>query len=190
MKKLAHTTGNAARGFSLVEVMIAMVVICVGLLGIAKMQSLALSSTNMARMRSLAALEAASLAAAMHANRGYWAGANATATPPPAAITYDPVNGIQGVGAAPPASCNSCTPTQVAAYDLNTWSISLAGMLPGATANIACPPGNPPVNCTITITWVENVVGMTADESAQSAQTPVAALGTFNNPTYTLDVEP
>lgn len=190
MRKVTHTAGNAACGFSLVEVMVAMVVICVGLLGIAKMQSLALSSTSMARMRSLAALEAASLAAAMHANRGYWGGANATSTPPPATITYDPVNGVQGVGAAPPANCNSCTPAQVAAFDLNTWSNSLAGMLPGATANISCPPGTPPVNCTITITWVENVVGMTAQESTQSAANPVAALGTFNNPTYTLDVEP
>jgi type IV pilus assembly protein PilV len=176
-----------ARGFSLVEVMVALVVLSVGLLGIAKMQSLAMSSTNTARLRSLAALQSASLAAAMHANRGYWAGANAAGTPPPVQITYDPVNGVQGVGTVAPAACNQCTPGQVAALDLNTWTASLAGFLPGATAAISCPAGNPPVNCTITITWVENAVAMTKQEAAQTAAVPVAA---FNNPTYTLDVEP
>ena len=51
----------------------AVVVICVGLLGIAKMQAMALSNTNMSRQRSLAAIEAASIAASMHSNRQYWA---------------------------------------------------------------------------------------------------------------------
>lgn len=192
MRQLVYTRGSAARGFSLVEVMIAMVVICVGLLGIAKMQSLAMSSTNQARMRSLAALEAASLAAAMHANRGFWGGANAAATPPPATITYSAANGLQGIANNYPAgaNCNQCSPTQIAGYDVGYWVNNLAAMLPGASATISCPPGAPPVNCTITITWVENVVGLTAQESAQSAANPVAALGTFNNPTYTLDVEP
>jgi type IV pilus assembly protein PilV len=72
------------RGFSLVEVMVAVVVICVGLLGIAKMQALALSNSNTSRLRSLAAIEAAGLAAAMHSNREYWAG-----NTPPATITVN-----------------------------------------------------------------------------------------------------
>jgi len=75
------------RGFSLVEVMVAVVVICVGLLGIAKMQALALSNSNTSRLRSLAAIEAAGLAAAMHSNREYWAGSTGTA--PPATITVN-----------------------------------------------------------------------------------------------------
>src|SRR5689334_6960443 len=73
------------RGFSLIEVMVAVIVICVGLLGIAKMQALALSNTTTARMRSLAALEAASLAAAMHSNRQYWGNT------PPASLTLTQV---------------------------------------------------------------------------------------------------
>src|SRR5262249_61998101 len=75
-----------AGGFSLVEVMVAVVIICVGLLGIAKMQALALSSTTTSRLRALAAIQAAGLASAMHSNREYWAGA-AGATPP-ADITF------------------------------------------------------------------------------------------------------
>jgi type IV pilus assembly protein PilV len=180
------------RGFSLVEVMVAVVVICVGLLGIAKMQSLAMSSTNMARMRSLAALEAASLAAAMHANRSFWAGANGN-PPPPALITYDPVNLVQGLAAplSPAVPAGTVTPTQIAAYDFGNWVTNLAvppnGVLPGASATVSCNSATPPVNCTITITWSENPVAMTQQEAQQSAAAPVAG---FNNPTYTLDVEP
>jgi type IV pilus assembly protein PilV len=179
------------RGFSLVEVMVAVVVICVGLLGIAKMQSLALSSTNMARMRSLAALEAASLAAAMHANRSFWAGANGNPAPP-AVVSYTPAGGINGIGSFPGGNaCNQCTPTEIAEYDFGNWINNLAvppsGVLPGASATVSCSAATPPVNCTITITWSENPVAMTQQEAQQSATNPVAG---FNNPTYTLDVEP
>ena len=71
--KRTNTPLPRAHGFSLIEVMVAVVVICIGLLGIAKMQAMALSNTNMSRQRSLAAIEAASFASAMHSNRQYWA---------------------------------------------------------------------------------------------------------------------
>ena len=67
-----------AAGFSIIEVMIALFVISIGLLGIAKLEASSISSTNVANRRSLAAIEAASLAASMHVNRGYWT----TAVPP------------------------------------------------------------------------------------------------------------
>ncbi|MGB6602901.1 MAG: type IV pilus modification protein PilV [Steroidobacteraceae bacterium] len=181
-------TAGRTSGFSLVEVMVAVVVICVGLLGIAKMQSLAMSSTNMARMRSLAALEAASLAAAMHANRSYWAGANGN-PPPPALITYDPVNLVQGLAAvlSPAVPAASSSPTTIAEYDFGNWVTGLSELLPGANATVSCSGATPPVNCTINITWTENPVAMTQQEAQQSAGNPLQG---FNNPTYTLDVEP
>jgi type IV pilus assembly protein PilV len=83
----ASTAGPAygrERGFSLMEVMVALVVSTVGLLGLAKMEALGLSSTSVAGSRSLAAIEASSLAAAMHANPGYWA---AGIAPPSIVIT-------------------------------------------------------------------------------------------------------
>jgi len=86
-------THTGVRGFSLVEVMVAVVVICVGLLGIAKMQALALSNSNTSRLRSLAAIEAAGLAAAMHSNREYWAGS--TGTVPPATINVNALTNPQ-----------------------------------------------------------------------------------------------
>ena len=71
-----------ARGFSLIEVMVALIIIAVGMLGIAKMQALALSTTESSGTRSLVAIEAASLAASMHADRDYWVGG-----PPSASFT-------------------------------------------------------------------------------------------------------
>jgi len=53
--------------------MIALFVTAIGLLGIAKLQSLAYASTGSANIRSLVAIQAAGLAASMHANRNYWA---------------------------------------------------------------------------------------------------------------------
>ena len=46
MTRASSCVRGAARGFSLIEVMVALIVIAVGLLGIAKMQSLALMATN------------------------------------------------------------------------------------------------------------------------------------------------
>src|ERR1700678_1427642 len=58
-----------AGGFTLLEVMVAVVVTAIGLLGIAKIQALAYASTTTASVRSLVALQASGLAASMHADR-------------------------------------------------------------------------------------------------------------------------
>jgi type IV pilus assembly protein PilV len=168
-----------ARGFSLMEVMVALVVSTVGLLGLAKMEALALSSTSVAGSRSLAAIEAASLAAAMHANPGYWASGGAqplitiTAGAPYPIITSCSNN--PGTG--------SCIPANMAAWDLNAWSTSLNQVLPGSLATITCSPGGAgsPVTCTIQLQWTENGVAVSAQQSLMSS---LAA------PMYTLYVQP
>jgi len=99
-----------SQGFSLLEVMVALVVLSVGLLGVVKLESVAYSSTNVASKRSLAALQAASLAAAMHVNRGYWnspdvSGAVITVANGAAAVTAAAPLLAAGIAAAP--SCTS-----------------------------------------------------------------------------------
>ena len=56
-------------GFSLIEVLVALMVISVGLLGIAKMQALSQSNTQTSGSRAIASILSASLASAMHANK-------------------------------------------------------------------------------------------------------------------------
>jgi type IV pilus assembly protein PilV len=196
---------SAARGFSLIEVLVALIVVSIGLLGIAKMQAIAFSSTGVASKRTLAAIQAASLASSMHANRAYWSvggvapatttivGAVVTASTDPALLT--PVD-CTNTGALP------CTAQQVAAYDLsfvkagvNGWAPALQALLgPSDQATITCaspPPPQTPVTCTVTITWSENQVALNSQEAA-AANAAVAANSpaALQLPSYTLYIEP
>jgi len=187
---------GSARGFSLVEVMVALAVLTVGLLGIAKMQALALSSTTVASARSLAALEASSLAASMHANRAYWAAGGLV--PANLTVTGTTISDATLAGEPPCTSASGlpsppyCDAVQMAGYDLQQWAISLAALLPNDTASIQCTNlVGLPVTCNIQISWSEKAVNINATEVAQAAAN--AAAGTtaaFQVPTYTLVIEP
>jgi type IV pilus assembly protein PilV len=197
------------RGFSIVEVMVSVIVICVGLLGIAKMQALALSNMNTSRQRSLAALQAASLASAMHSNRAYWA---ASSVPTTVTVGFNPTlivstdatlastaNGDIGGGTAGLAACvgtssggAKCTsPQALAAYDVANWANDLSKVLPNPAATIACLyAAGTPTNCTINITWTETAVAMTQQAATQQATHQGAASAQLEKPYYFLYVEP
>jgi type IV pilus assembly protein PilV len=183
---------RAAKGFSLIEVMVALIVLSVGLLGIARMQSLALSSTSVASQRSMAAIEAESLAASMHENRGYWTNADpAGATITIQGTTLSVSGGATALSAAVGTNClwsgaAPCTVAQIAAYDLNLWANDLKGILPGDQATIKCGTVTP-VSCTINIAWAESAVAANATQATvQAANTQ----STVQNSTYTLYVQP
>jgi type IV pilus assembly protein PilV len=193
--KRTPTSLFRAPGFSLVEVMVAVVVICVGLLGIAKMQAMAVSNTNMSRQRSLAAIEAASFASAMHSNREYWASfptafsvsivSGTPAGAPPVVASTDAALQAQtlaDIGPPPLSPCVGtnngiamCSPAAgntaaLAAFDLSRWWNSLSSLLPNpVTSTINCPAtpvGNPaPTSCTVQIQWIEKAVAMNTQEA-------------------------
>jgi len=185
------------RGFSLIEVLVALIVLSVGLLGIAKMQALALASTSVAGMRSLAAVEADSIADAMHVNRGFWANSNAsglnvsivgsTVAVTQAGPTTPPV--LPAVDCLTNRPCNGPT---IAGYDLQNWATALNKLLPGDQATISCNASDP-IDCLITIQWSEQAIGMNSAQ-AQAASTAASQnAGTsaaIQNPTYVLYVEP
>ena len=197
-----HCSMTRQRGFSLMEVMAAVLVICVGMLGIAKMQALALSNSNTSRMRSLAAIEAASIASAMHSNRQYWSTAVALELPMTATLNYAGAPTVASsdaalqtqattdLGVSPPNQCFNvtCTATQLAAFDLARWTFNIGTVLPNSTTFITCPlPAagvQTPVSCTIRITWTEKAVGMTSNSATAAANAAMAP------PDYTLQVEP
>lgn len=185
-------TPRHGAGFSLVEVLVALIVIAVGMLGIAKMHAIALSGTGSAGTRSLIAIEAAGLAASLHANRDYWSTTSqlvSNVTVSGGSVTID-VAALALV-----QTCSSvCNSTQMAAYDLQGFGASLAQIVPAANANISCQNAVPPQSCTVTITWVENIVGMST--AASSTAISSAALGSaptnslLQQPQYVLYVEP
>jgi type IV pilus assembly protein PilV len=181
----------ATAGFSLVEVMVAVMVISVGLLGVAKMQGLALSSTTNARMRSLAALQAASLASTMSADRTYWAAGAAPLTVnidiPGATVAATDATLQTAPGGGCTSSAAPCSSAQIAAQDLKDWVTSLNGQLANGTAVINCSAATAasPVNCTIVLQWVENLVAPGAQTAAQSS-----AMQAVASTSYTLYVTP
>jgi len=192
MTTIAPHRRNAARGFSLVEVMVAIIVISIGMLGVAKMQGLALSSTGASRSRALAAIEASSLAAAMQANRSYWSAtgttpmtvtvataagavtslASGTATMQTALSNVTPCGGMGTTSLSCYCTGGNAAPClasiNVAASDLYDWANNLANFLPSATASVTCNPADTPEDCTINIQWNENTVALTSQEAANS----------------------
>lgn len=185
------------RGFSLIEVLVALIVLSVGLLGIAKMQALALASTSVAGMRSLAAVEASSIADAMHVNRGFWANSNAsglnvsvvgsTVTVTQAGPTTPPV--LPYVDCSKNGPCNGPT---IAGYDLQMWANALSNLLPGDQATISCNASDP-IDCLITIQWSEQAIGMNGAQAQSASTAATETAGTsaaIQNPTYVLYVEP
>jgi type IV pilus assembly protein PilV len=187
---------SATQGFTLVEVLVALIVISIGLLGIAKLQALALSSTATAGKRSIAALEAAGMASAMHADRGYWDSAAVANT-----FNLSGTSFTTGDGSlAPGPACligSACSQAQMAAYDLVQWASSLSSTLGTTyTGTITCtPPGTgappTPASCQITLKWIENVVATDATQAA-AAQANIASNTppAIQTPTYTLFVTP
>ncbi len=164
-----------SKGFSLIEVMVALIICAFGLLGLAKMESLALSSTGIAGSRSIAALEASSMAAAMHANRAYWGNSGAPNVTTVTAASAAPIT----------PSCitvGACTtPQNMANYDVQQWAVALKAVLPNFLGTITCTTSTLPINCTITIQWAEAGVAISA---AQNNMSNLAV------PTYTIYVEP
>jgi type IV pilus assembly protein PilV len=167
---------SRAEGFSLLEVLVALVIIGIGMLGIAKIQALAYASTSTSTLRSLAALQASSLASAMHANRNYWSFLSAgflyqfkgTTAPTSTDTTLTGAGCITG-----------CTAGPLAAHDVQQWVAAVNAILPNATGSISCPTVNP-VTCGIQLSWGESNVAI----NTQAQGNTMAA------PTYTLYVVP
>jgi len=183
-----------AAGFTVIEAMVALIIISVGLLGVAKMQAVTISSTSTSRLRSLAAIEGASLASAMYANRAYWgfipvdatiAVSGATVTTAEATLKAA-LTTVSGSGKLA-TYCQSgagapCAPATMAATDLLQWSADLNRMLPGSVATINCPAINTPRTCTVFISWTEHAVAMTKQQAKAGL--------TMASPDYKLYVEP
>jgi type IV pilus assembly protein PilV len=178
---------SRARGFTLLEVMVALVITAVGLLGIAKIQALAYASTGSANLRSLVALQASGLAASMHANRNYWSlGLAAPIVVTGAHITSDAtMDAIAATACMAGSGTTPCLPATLAAFDLHTYgqALNLMMLSSNPVTTIACPTINNPVSCTILVTWNEHAVSINSQSAATTTQNTFA-------PNYTLYVEP
>ncbi len=172
------STPRRARGFSLVEVLVSLIIIAVGMLGLAKLQALTYSSTGMSAMRSIAAIEASSLAASMHTNRGYWSSVTNPWTYSFAGPTTAATSSDSSALTTSLTTCltGTCTPVLIAARDLANWRDAVIKALPGPTGTVTCANVAPnPVTCTIQVQWVEQTLASN-DQSAGNTMPGAATL--------------
>lgn len=144
-------------GFSLVEVLITLLIISIGLLGVAKMQALAIGNTKTASSRSIAAIHAASLSSAMYANKAYWAAGLA-----PSSVQINGSVLTDSILDSQATDCvsSSCTAVQMAGYDLKSWGIALQ-QLPSGVGKVTCSTAaGLPINCSVTVSWNEKYIGL------------------------------
>jgi len=129
-------------GFTLVEILITVLILSIGLLGLAGLQVRSMKSNHSSYLRSQATIMAYDIIDRMRANpkavtdTAYVANAAYTVTPP----TTTPPNPYYSVdGTAATGSCTTtggCTTTQMAKTDITQWRVALATQLPGGVGVI------------------------------------------------------
>jgi type IV pilus assembly protein PilV len=145
-QRMPSASRRRARGVTLIEVLVTMVIVAVGLLGLAGMQVRGLSIQKDAHGRALATQLALDLADRMRSNTG--ALTNYTFTTPYPSGAYTPPT-------APDCTTATCTAVQQAQFDLGGWFARVsAGALPGGWARIE-QDAAAPTAWKITLMWVE-----------------------------------
>jgi type IV pilus assembly protein PilV len=130
---------SGQKGFSLVEVLITLVIMSVGMLGIAGLYVQSMQAGRTSMLRHHAVTLASDVADRIRAN-------------PRAAVAYiDPVGAdnncvLGGV---------DCSPAQMAAHDILVWKAQAADTLPGGDVTIVFDNSVVPPTYEITISWNE-----------------------------------
>ena len=129
-------------GFSLVESLVALVVLSIGMLGIAALYVESLRSGRTALVRTQAVTLAGDIADRIRANR-------AAEEAYEDAVTRDDTDADCEPGG------GGCTPADLAHHDKAVWLGEIEDALPGGTGTIDCDPDTTPPTYTITVTWSE-----------------------------------
>lgn len=165
------------RGVSLIEVLVAVLIFSLGLIGMAGLLLMSTHSNQAAYLRTQVAFLASNMANRMHANpTGVWKSDYNVSFPASSSST---------------TSCSStagCSPDDLAKHDIGVWNSQLATFLPASSATIKCDASNAGMtpssdqqsmgapyggNCNMVIKWTErSAVGDEATPaSASTTQT-------------------
>lgn len=129
------------QGASLLEVLIAVLIVAIGLLGLAGLQTAGFNNTHISYLRSIASIHTENMAELMRANTAavssniYTAGADASS------IDYDAID----LEADLSPDCRTrftgggvCQPAEQALADAYFWRRNIARTLPGGVGNVIC----------------------------------------------------
>ncbi len=156
-KKRVNITSRLQRGYTLIEVLIAVVVLAVGLLGVAGLQVLSLKNTHSAFLRSQATFLAYDIIDSIRANPSVIANYAIDLGDTPSSTYATCV----GTGA-------DCNPAAIATFDLYQWKCALGkwsgvspcdsgglelidGLLPGGDASVSVTGDD----VTVTVQWID-----------------------------------
>jgi type IV pilus assembly protein PilV len=152
-----HSRAGRQDGFTLLEVMVALLVLSLGLLGLAGLQTMSLKFNTQSYQRTQATLLIDSMIDRMRAN--------------PDAVNSGAYNSVPLGAAASGYSFSGTCPTKctnaddLAGYDINQWLAAIAapGMLTNGQGGIAFDG----TRHTVTVTWWENDLQMTQAMTVQ-----------------------
>ncbi len=153
---MSLTTKANSKGFTLIEVLIALIVLAIGLLGMATLMMASLQSSQGAAQRSAATVVAYDLIERMRVNRNeaIKASSDYVSDPSTADSDCDPEAG--------------CSAEEMVVYDLETWWTALQAAIPGAEVTIQQDPAGAGDDAyCIVIFWQEP--GVVATDSADAA---------------------
>jgi len=144
MRLIAALRGSG--GFTLAEVLVALVVLSVGMLAIVALLLDGLRGSRHAREHTQAVDLAADIAERMRANRA-------------GGVAYDTTDGTPAprLDAACERADAGCDPQAMAGNDLRRWLDSVEATLPDAAGSVAVvPQADALLRCTIAVTWTQS----------------------------------
>ena len=145
---------NKSSGFTLLEVMIAMVIFAVGMLGLAGIQALALQNNNTAYMRTIAMQQSYNMADLLRLSKDFNEVIDSN---------YAPVT--TALGSTPSKDCiaddltTNCSISELAVFDIFHWKTRMAKALPAGRGTVT-KTGNV---YEIIIMWDEKRTGVTGE---------------------------
>lgn len=149
MTSLPIPINSKQRGFTLLEVMIALMIFSIGLLGLAGLQAGGLRSNTQAQLRTVAVIQADDMADRIRSN--------------PRGVTDGDYNAMDSSNpTAGNCISNTCTAAQMATYDYYEWETSNQGLLPSGhgTVTTTVVGGGVTTLFTVTVMWDEDRTGV------------------------------
>jgi len=141
---------NRTQGFSLIEVLVSLLIMTLGIVGVMSLQTQSLKSNQRAYFRTQADILSRDITARMYANRE-------EARKGTYAAQSKPNN-------APDCRAASCTPAQMAAWDLSEWFQRIEQQLPEGSAELVNLPGDT-TRYLITLRWDDHRSAKTLDKT-------------------------
>ena len=147
------TAANRESGVAMLEVLIAVLVLSIGLLGVAGMQIVGIRYSQTAYLRSVATFQAYDMADRMRANM--------------AGVKVGSYDGLTGGFSCSNLASTGCSSTDIAAYDADEWYAANARLLPSGSGSVTKVPNSNAYD--IAVTWLEKCqTGETGDTSCSS----------------------